>query len=190
MTRARVTATPVRAALVAALWFTASGCSGVDTNRDRSFDFAVVRNYAWKEPPQFVGDAEDDDVEGLLTQAQRRIDRALTRRGIALVDKSEADVVLSAKLRVETRVQDNDPQFAVFVAEEYEVGTLELEIFERLQRRSVWSGRSHDRLRYSSRATTGVEVRFVPTDEPRTWHLDDMVDRITAQLPGALGKPR
>jgi hypothetical protein len=182
--------TAVRATLVAAFCLAASGCSGVDTDRDRSFDFAAVRNYAWKEPPQFAGDAAGDDAEVLLTQVQRRIDRALTRRGIGLVDKPEADVVLSSKLRIETRVQDNDPQFAVFVAEEYEIAVLELEIFARAERRSVWSGRSQDRLRYVSRGTSGVEVRFVPTDEPRSWHLDDMVDRITAKLPGSLGKPR
>jgi len=185
-----MTGSLVRAALVAVFCLAIPGCAGVATDRDGSFDFAAVRNSAWKEPPQFAGDAGDDDAEQLLTQVQRRIDRALTRRGIGLVDKPEADVVLNATLRIETRVQDNDPQFAVFVAEEFEIATLEIEIFERVLRRSVWSGSSHDRLRYLSRATSGVEVRFVPTDEPRSWHLDDMVDRITAKLPGSLGKPR
>ena len=160
-----------------------AACSGVDTVRDSSFDFDAVTSYAWKEGPRMTGTSDRDEEDRLLQQLRQRIDFNLEQRGWKQVEKAAADVVISARVRIETRVQQNDPNFALYVAEEYEQAILEIEVFNRLARKSVWRGQREDRLRYTSRAIGGVHQRFEPTGELRQWHIDKMADRVLDRLP-------
>ena len=161
----------------------AAGCTGVATTIDTGYDLEAVTTYAWKEPPRVVGPAEPDEQQDVVRHIQKRTDYLLQRRGLRQVEKADAQVVITATMRVDVAVQHNDPQFAIYVAEEYEQATLRIEVFDRLERQQVWSGERGDRLRFVSRALGGTTTHFAPIDSAREWHVEAMVQRVLAALP-------
>lgn len=168
-----------------ALIFALAGCQGVRSDVDPTFDFAAVRTFAWREEPSFGGIADPGEDEVVLGQVKALVEHELRSRGLTQVEKPAADVVIDAAVRVETRVQQNDPLYSVFTVEQYEQATLDLEMYARLQRQRVWAGKATDRLRYSARGV-GLQPRFVSTGEPRNWHVEDLVRRVAGALPASL----
>lgn len=162
-----------------------AGCQGVRSDADPSFDFAGVRTFAWRGEPSFRGTVEPGEDELVLGQVKTLVEHELRRRGLTQVEKSNADVVIDAAVRVDTRVQQNDPLYSVFTVEQYELATLDLEMYARLQRQRVWEGKATDRLRYSARGV-GLQPQFVSTGEPRNWHVEDLVRRVASALPASL----
>lgn len=160
-----------------------AACAGVATRGERDYDFAAVTSYGWKDPPQLLGMTDPAEETAVLGELQRRVDRLLERRGMTRVDKGDAQVLLVATIRVDTAVQQNDPQFSLYVAEEYERATLRIDVYDRMRRRLVWSGERTDRLRYTARAIGGTVMRFTPVDAPREWHVEPMVERIVGATP-------
>lgn len=160
-----------------------AACAGVATTSAPDYDFAAATTYAWKDPPQLLGEADPAEEAAVLGELQRRVDRLLERRGMKLVDKGAAQVLLAAAIRIDTSVQQNDPQFSLYVAEEYERATLRIEVYDRPRRRLVWSGERTDRLRYTSHAIGGTVMRFTPVTAGREWHVEPMVERIVDAMP-------
>lgn len=160
-------------------------CSGTDHVVDPGFDFAAVTSYAWKEEPKFL--STDVADEALLRTLERRIERLLSDRGVPTVQKSAADVVLSSTLGVSKQLERKDRQYSSYASEEIEIGTLTLQIFDRQRRKLVWSAETSARLRVSGKAFGGLVQRIEPTDEPRVWPIEKMVEELVELLPADFG---
>ena len=161
-----------------------AGCAGGHPQLlDPDFDFGDVVSYAWKEAPRFDGgraEGEDDELRDL----ERRVERDLERRGIRLVAKERAQIVLSVSIAIETRERPLDPNYSVYSAEEFEVATLTLDVYDRKSRTLVWSDREQRRLRTIGQRFGGrLAEDFTPTDEQRDWQVYGMVDALLARLP-------
>ncbi|MCK5941393.1 MAG: DUF4136 domain-containing protein [Planctomycetes bacterium] len=159
-----------------------AACAG-PARIDADFDFGAVDSYAWKEPPSYASPAAGGEP-GELDDLARRVQRQLERRGIELVAKPRARVLLSATLRIETRVEQLDPNYSVYSAQQFEVCTMTLDVYDRERRQLVWSDRTTRRLRTTGhRFGRRLAEEFSPTDQPRDWQIHDMVDELIARLP-------
>ena len=150
---------------------------------DPDFDFGDVVSYAWKEAPRFDGgmaEGEDDELRDL----ERRVERDLERRGIRLVAKERAQIVLSGTIAVETRERPLDPNYSVYASEQYEVATITLEVYERAARKLVWTDQETLPLRTVARRFGRRLVEdWSETGDERRWRVDDMVDALVGRLP-------
>jgi len=159
-----------------------AGCAGAPTT-DVTYDFAAVRSYAWKEPVRYADGVESGE-EGELSDFERRVRRVLERRDVLLVPKPRAEVLLSGRILVERRTRALDPNYSVYSAEEFEVATLTLDVYDRKSRTLVWSDREQRRLRTIGQRFGGrLAEDFTPTDEQRDWQVYGMVDALLARLP-------
>lgn len=167
------------------LWLIASvlaGCAGAPT-MDATYDFAAVRSYAWKEPVRYANGVESGE-EGELSDFERRGRRVLERRDVLLVPKPRAEILLSGQILVERRTRALDPNYSVYSAEEFEVATLTLDVYDRKSRTLVWSDREQQRLRTTGQRFGGrLAEDFTPTAEHRNWQVYGMVDALLARLP-------
>ncbi|MCA8949411.1 MAG: DUF4136 domain-containing protein [Planctomycetes bacterium] len=167
--------------LVLAGSVTGTGCTGVTTERDPSFDFATVDTFAWRQSPSFVADVRTADDDLVLAELERTVNRRLAGLGKKLVTANPG-IVVDARLQVTVEVQRNDPEWALYVAEKYEQAVLVLEFYDPSSRKSLWRAECRDRLRYTAHGIGTTRVKFTPVDEPRMWHIADMVDRLVTQL--------
>ncbi|MCB9876884.1 MAG: DUF4136 domain-containing protein [Planctomycetes bacterium] len=163
----------------AALFLTA--CTGVERRRDPDYPFAAVTTYAWKEPAHFTGTNEDKPY--VLGEVTTEIDAALKQRGLQRVEKGEAQVLLSAVVGFDRRLLRKEPQYSVYRVEDIEHAVLTVQVFDRLQRRSVWEADARRPLRVVAHAFGGAVERFTPVDEPRVWRIEEMVGDVVAELP-------
>ena len=164
----------------------ASSCAGTPDNvLDPDFDFGGVVSYAWKEAPRFAAAATaTDGEEDELRDFERRVERVLERRGIGLVPKERAQIVLSGSVGVETRERPLDPNYSVYSAEQYEVATITLEVYDRRRRELVWADDESSPLRTVGRRFGRRLVEdWAPSGEERRWRIYDMVDALLARLP-------
>ncbi|MGC6489475.1 MAG: hypothetical protein ACON4Z_17650 [Planctomycetota bacterium] len=147
---------------------------------DPGFDFGDVVSYAWKEAPRFAAGADD----GELRAFERRVERVLERRGIGLVEKRRAQVLLSGAIAIEERERQLDPNYSVHSAEKYELAVMTLEVYDRRRRALVWADDEPLPLRTVGRRFGRRLVEdWTPTGDDRRWRVDDMVDALLARLP-------
>jgi len=161
-----------------------AGCAGGHPQLlDPDFDFGDVVSYAWKEAPRFDGgmaEGEDDELRDL----ERRVERDLERRGIRLVAKERAQIVLSGTITVETRERPLDPNYSVYASEQYEVATITLEVYQRAARKLVWADQETLPLRTVARRFGRRLVEdWSETGDERRWRVDEMVDALVGRLP-------
>jgi len=172
-------------------------CSPVRVESAPAFEPAAVESYAWSEASTLPSSdlavetqaAETSAVDdpALLARARTAVDEELARRGIRKVDASQAAFLVQVSLGIETKVQQNDPYYSLFVAEKYEEGRLTIRLLDRATGAPAWSGECRQRLRYVARAFGGMTLRFEPVDEPRDWQLERMASRILSKLRAAPG---
>ena len=159
-----------------------AGCAGAPTT-DVTYDFAAVRSYAWKEPVRYADGVESGE-EGELSDFERRVRRVLERLDVLLVPKPREEVLLSGRILVERRTRAIDPNYSVYSAEEFEVATLTLDVYDRKSRTLVWSDREQRRLRTTGQRFGGrLAEDFTPTDEQRVDHAVDLPVALLARLP-------
>jgi len=172
---------PLRRTLPASLLaFAFAACASPP---EYDYHFGEVDSYAWKEPPGFAS-GTDVGQSGELADFERRVERRLERRGIDLVPKDRAQIVLSGQIRIDTRTHELDPNYSVYSAERFEVAILQLQVYDRAERRLVWSGEEEQRLRTTGhRFGRRLVEEFSDTDEPRQWRIYDMVDKLIDRLP-------
>ncbi len=85
---------------------------------------------------------------------------------------------------VDRRTRALDPNYSVYSAEEFEVATLTLDVYDRKSRTLVWSDREQQRLRTTGQRFGGrLAEDFTPTAEHRNWQVYGMVDALLARLP-------
>lgn len=157
-------------------------CGSVERQRDLEYPFASVSTYAWKEPAHLAASLPDERSR-VAEDVQLEIDSALRQRGLRRTEKGAAEVLLSVIIAAEQRVRRNDPQIGAYRAEVVEHARISLEVFDRLQRRSVWLGEAERPLRVVARTLGGTVERFSPIDEPRLWQIDAMIQKLFNELP-------
>ena len=173
---------PARLLLLALLACAVTGCASNRGVLDPDFDFAGITSYAWRDAPSYAGGSTDHPGE--LADFERRVQRVLEERGVQLVAKSDAQVLLTGVLSVVRRVEQSDPNFTNWTTTEYEVGTMTIEVYDRQRRKRVWSDELSRRLRDTARAFGGrLGNPMVETGERRDWRIYDMVDELLARLP-------
>ncbi|MEZ6036671.1 MAG: DUF4136 domain-containing protein [Planctomycetota bacterium] len=166
---------------VAALLLTA--CNSVERRRDPDYPFAAVTTYAWKEPPHFAAGVED--AQRVLDDVAIELDSALKQRGLQRTEKGAAQVLLSAEIGLTNKMLRKEPQYTVYRVEDVEHAVLTVQIFDRLQRRSVWEADVDRPLRVVGRSFGRSVERFSEVDEPRDWQVAAMVREVVNALPFA-----
>jgi hypothetical protein len=164
-----------------------SACSGVrvTTDFDPSADFTKVRTYAWLDEQSGV-QGDRPDVTSLLDRRVRRaVDAELQRKGLAPVGQSEADVLVTYHLGVETKLDVNTintgygygryPYRGGIATQttvtEYQEGTLLIDVIAPKSKQLIWRGSGQSRLRRSS------------TPEQREQRIDEAVAQILESFP-------
>ena len=141
-------------------------CSGirVTTDYDTSADFSEVRSYAWFDDRSGV-QGDRADVTSLLDRRVRSaVDAELQRKGIALVDRSAAKVLITYHLGVETKL-DVDTINSGYgygryggyggintttTVREYQEGTLLIDMIDPSSKQLMWRGSGQARIRQTS----------------------------------------
>jgi len=142
-----------------------SACSGVKvrTDYDPAADFTTLHTYAWLPTPrEKTGDPRIDDPL-INSRIERSIDSALATKGFAKVEADQADfhvtfyVGIDRKLDVTTMPRAYGYYGAwggVYGAtttyvDQYDVGTLLIDVIDRARNQLVWRGIGEARLRQS-----------------------------------------
>lgn len=149
-------------------------CSGIGVTSDHApgIDFAALETYAWKAPAPAeapAGAASEDDL--VRARIQRAVDRELAAKGLRAVPAAEASLLVLQHLRVAERYQINDPYYAYESVEEYEEGTLIIDLVDARTQKLVWRGTGESRLRPEN------------TPAQREERIDSVVAAILAQYP-------
>lgn len=167
-------------------------CSGVrvTTDYDPSADFTKLRSYAWLDDRSGV-QGDRADVTSLLDRRVRRsVDAELQRKGLSSVGRTEADVLVTYHLGVETKLDVNtiDTGYGYgrgayrggisthTTVTEYQEGTLLIDVIDPKSKQLVWRGSGQSRLRRSS------------TPEQREQRIDEAVAQILESFPPRTGK--
>jgi hypothetical protein len=144
--------------------FAACSTVRVTTDYDPEVDFATVDTYAWLDQRSGV-EGDRADVTSLLDQRIRHaIDDVLQGKGLALVPRDEARVLVSYHLGVETKLDVNTIHTGYgygrgwygaggsthTTVREYEEGTLLIDLVDALSRQLVWRGSGEARVRRST----------------------------------------
>ncbi|MFK7741549.1 MAG: DUF4136 domain-containing protein [Planctomycetota bacterium] len=158
------------------------GCSSVVLEQDPNYAFGDVTTFAWRAAPRYAAGAATGELDHLRT-LENRIERQLDARGIRLVPKKRAHIVVSATLAVETGTESTDRTYATYASEQFEEGILTVQVFDRAKRKLIWAGEGRERLRVKARSFGQLVARYEPTNEPRVWPIEKMVDRVLARIP-------
>ena len=137
----------------------------------RPLDFET---YAWLDPVDAEGSLEAD--------IQNAIESRLAARGLKLVDEWEAELLVDFDTSVEKRTRSNDPYFAYYAVEEFEVGTLTIDFLDAATRETIWSGSGESRLRLTGVLSGPFATELTPKNEQRDWSVDSKVAAILARL--------
>ena len=99
-------------------------------------------------------------------------------------DPAEADVLISYHVWVETKVRQNDPYFAVYAAEEVEVGTLAVDLSDPESGELIWRGSASHELRVSAVLAGPFDQQLTPTGAERRWRIRESISKIARELRG------
>ncbi len=171
-----------RAVAAIVLWTCAAlacgSCSSVRVTSSPGFDFSAFDSFAWKQRPKIETAKSTPEDRAVLGRVERAIEQKLSRLGVRETTPGQASVHVDATLGVELKIQNNDPYFALYVAEKYEEGMLRIRLLDPKSGDAIWSGEREHRLRYVSRTFGGIKPEWHPTGEGRQWRVDQMVEQI------------
>jgi hypothetical protein len=167
-------------------------CSGirVTTDYDPSADFSNVRSYAWFDQQSGV-QGDRADVTSLLDRRIRSaVDAELQRKGIQLVDNSQARALVSYHLGVETKLDVDTVNTGygygrygryggidtTTTVREYQEGTLLIDVIDPSSKQLIWRGTGQATIRRSS------------TPEEREKRINEAVKQILEKFPPGAAK--
>ncbi len=178
---------PLRALATGLLTATLLGTAGasclgptVETRADASFDIAAVRTFAWGD----IGEVEGADG-ALADVLHQELDRRLDALGWQQVPEEDADVLVSYRTLVETLQRTNDPYFDFYAVEQYELGTLTIDVQDVVSEEPLWSGSASGELRLTAVVRGPSSNRLKPVQEKRDWQAAEKVEAILAALRAA-----
>lgn len=133
----------IRLLTAAALCAALAACSGLEvrSQHEPNVDFASFTTYAW------ASAIAANDLEAEVIDVVRpEVDRILASKGLSLVDRTEATVVVEEHLIVEQVTRANDPYYAFDRYTTYERGTLLLDLIDPGSSEVVWRGSATSKL--------------------------------------------
>jgi hypothetical protein len=177
----------LRWGVVAAGVLAAGGCAtmNVSSQVERGLDFAQYHTYNWGPVDALpTGDPRLDKNPFFHDHMQGAVEKALAARGLALSTSGRPDLLFHYHANVTQRLEVNrlDESLGYCTAEgcsggvnEYEAGTIVLDIVDARTNRVIWRGWAQDRL-----------SRIVDNPDGMTREINDAVMRMMKQLPPTL----
>jgi|GEM_PF-3155693 len=159
------------------------GCANVRTVAAPGFAIEEGSTYAWVAVPILEAGSLALDDEALLDDLRAVVDARFTELGLVRRPRGSADYELRARVRIDKAQRDLDTEFSMYVAEQYEVGSLTLELDRAGDPAQHWEGTATEELRLVAVVSGGVIATRTFTDEEREWDLEGLVRDIAAHLP-------
>lgn len=166
-----------------------AGCAAVklDTRCESSGVVRRPASYVWFEDAPAVAQSDSAaaaesvganaaprlelDDAGLLEEVRLCADEQLAARGLSRTTSVSAEYIAVPKLWVELRDERLDPLFSAANALRFEVGGVELALFDARTGQRVWCGGASTRLRDVAVGFGVKLVRYAPTKEERRWRI-------------------
>ena len=136
-----------------------SGCSTlpVNTNYDSSANFTGLKTYDWMPDPQEVIDDPRVDWELLSSRIRTAADRELSAKDFIRQTSGSPDFLIGYGATLDKKMTWNSVHRdfghryfgPAWAPEEYEEGTLVLDIVEPDSQKLIWSGSATDRVHFS-----------------------------------------
>ncbi|MEZ5967189.1 MAG: DUF4136 domain-containing protein [Planctomycetota bacterium] len=113
---------------------------------------------------------------------RRAIEAELGRLGLRAADEKEAKLLVSYRTEIAVRQRFPDPYFSYYAAEEYEDGTLTVELRDAVSGEVAWRGSGQSELRRSGVLVGSLAGRLTATDDPREWRVEEKMAAMFAPL--------
>lgn len=165
-----------RASLALALLLASCSTIDVQSEPQEAPGPGSIESYAW------AGAATPSDEPDLDRRIREAIERELADLGIRPASSPEASMEVSYEARVDATVRTNDPDFDLYVVEEYETATLVIDLIDGATGESFWRGSGSRELRVSKVPVGPLATELTPTGAPRNWRIDELVAAIFAEL--------
>jgi hypothetical protein len=130
-----------------------AGCAAtlkVSSHLDRAADFSISRTYQWGPADAFpAGDPRLDRNALFLDVFQGAVEKQMRARGIQMVEREDADLLIHFHAVVQDRMDINtvDRAHGYFAIEDwrpltrtYEAGTIVLDVIDARHNRLIWRG--------------------------------------------------
>ncbi len=119
---------------------------------------------------------------GLLDEVRLCADEHFAAHGLTPTTAVSADYIAVPKLWVELHEERLDPLFSAANAVRFEVGGVELALYDARSGARVWCGTASTRLRDAAVGFGVKIVRYAPTSEERRWRIPAKVRALVAEL--------
>ena len=155
-----------------------SSCVGIQVSSSGAPELraAEIQGYA------FVREGAVGEADGLDAEIRGAIEAELAAHGLRPTAPEDATLLIAYRTDVEAKTRANDPFFEFFPAEEYEVGTLTIDLLDAGTQEAVWSGQGQSELRLSAVMVGPFATELTPTSERREWRVRRKVAAILDQL--------
>ena len=183
--------------MIACAMLTLSACSSVDTSWDYNPDvnFSQMKTFAWSTADD---DGSQYHLDGLMDERVRNaVDQTLAAKGLKMVAKDKADLLVNYLTKVSTKVNVNtftnyygyNPYYSYYApgwgwngpwgaapvtetqVSEYNVGTLIIDLVDAKTQKLVWRG------------SLGDIIRDKDTPRERVQFINKSVNEILANYP-------
>ncbi len=173
--------------MVAAATLAVTGCAtmNVSSHVERGLDFTQYHTYSWGPADELpTGDPRLDKDPFFHDHMQGAVEKALATRGFTLSTSGTPDLLFHYHANVTQRLEVNrlDEPRGYCTAEgcpggvnEYEAGTIVLDIIDARTNRVIWRGWAQDRL-----------SRIIDNRDRMAREIDDAVAQMMKQLPPTL----
>lgn len=161
-----------------------AACSGIHVvAQEPAPGLADARTYAWSPPPS----PEDAAGEAALAaDLLEQVDRGLAERGYRRAGLTDADLLVSVEVAVETRVATRHAyNTGFFTADRFEDGRVRVRLRDAASKTALWQGESVHRLRREAQGYGPYQIQWVETGELRDWKVERVVAAILERLPAA-----
>lgn len=169
---------PLRSGLLAAVAMLAvTGCRSIATKSELHGTLLPSKweSFAW------AVDTGTGD-EALDSEVRSAVERELSELGFMRAEPNDADLLISFQTSIEKGFRNNDPFFAHWPAEGYEMGTLTIWMQDALDGELIWSGSGTSEIRVSDALLGPFATKLTPTDNPRNWRVEKKVREILENL--------
>lgn len=132
-----------------------------DLDYDQSANFANYKTFAWVENASLTKDNDDHQISSLMEmRVKAAVNQQLQSQGFTLVDNAAADMLVDYHASVDTRIEDDKLSVSYGLGwgywgfgyqvrptiDEYEVGTLVIDLIDSKTKQLIWRGAKESRL--------------------------------------------
>ena len=156
-----------------------AGCASVRTEGQPP-PLSALATWAWKSVDHAALPHVAPDGTGLLVH--EALEQELGALGLREVPATEASMLVSFHVWVETRVRTNDPYFSLYAAEQVELGTVSIDLTDPRTGALAWRGSDTHELRVTAVLAGPFDQELTPRDAERRWRIRESVARIVREL--------